>query len=194
MLALVCYWRPDTASARRLYGFSDALEDGDVVKAVEQVRHQRRGRTDMPPWLRALDGFALADAVQYDTCTVQDAAERAVLEALVDKLNARPDAPIACYADGADLIRQLRLRMLVCGMPGEWSADWESRVVDGSSWQPRALADEPEAFRALLALADEAVPFDPWVAPAAGWQAPVPCAQWTAQAEALLQWHRRGWL
>ncbi len=161
MQFLVPFWRPDPRSARRLYGFSDGLSDTDVVKAVEQVRHQRAGTTSMPPWLNALGGFALLEGQEEVARWVADADEKALLIKLAAALNAAGE-PVIVFAQAADLVKKLQLRFVVQQLSAEHVAGWAERFRDGAAWQPDALCREPEAADAILALASGRALYNPW--------------------------------
>lgn len=189
MLVLVPIWRMDVASARRLFGFSDTLTDGEVIKAVEQVRFQQRNHTEMPPWLQALAGFA--SVAEYDDSAVcfEDADEKSVLQHLITLIDASPDVPIVVFARAGDLVKQLRLRTVIHGLASAFSLDWASRFRDGGAWQPPALCGEPDAEAAILSLSTQGGEhvFQPWADDVQ--QADDACAR----ALAIRELYQRGW-
>ncbi len=162
MQFLVPLWRPDPVSARRLYGFSDGLSDADVIKAVEQVRHQRAGTTRMPPWLDALAAYAVLDVAAPKAQWVTHADERVLLQQLADTLNAVAEEPVIVFAQAAELVKKLKLRFLVQQLPAAATEGWTARFGDGAAWQSRELAQEPEAADAILALATGYDLYQPW--------------------------------
>lgn len=190
MHILVPIWRMDTASARRLYGFSEALSDDEVTKAIEQVRFQQRGSTVMPPWLQAFAGFACVgeydDAPQF----FEDGDEKALLMKLVERLDTDPEGPIIVFRDGAETAKQLRMRMLLHGLSSSFSQSWPARFTDGEAWQTRAFVGEPEAAAAVLSLATESGSelFEPWE------QTDMQAEQACAQALAIRELVLRGWI
>lgn len=188
VFALVPVWRTDTGSARRLYGFSEDLDDADIHKAVEQVRFQRQGEAQAPVWLKALSGFAWAQAQPENLRWVEHAQEREVLLALVAALDAHPDSTVLVFADAAGFLQRLRLRLLVQGLAANLFTNVEARLRDGSAWQPPGVAPEPEAAAAILSLATEQHCYDPWQSSGPGQQ------QACQQARALCELWQRGWL
>ncbi len=188
MHAFIPVWRADVSSARRLYGFSDKLSDEDVIKAVEQVRHQRAGTTRMSPWLLALSGYAWASTELARAQWVEDADERVVLRQLISDLQSNPASAVAVFAAAEDGVRQLRLRLLLQGMDASAAAGWATRFRDGSAWQPAALASEAESAAAILALATGRELYDPWQ------REPMNAEQACEQALALCELHRKDWI
>lgn len=188
MHVFVPVWRPDTSSARRLFGFSDALSDEDVVKAVEQVRHQRAGTTRMPPWLQALAGYAWLGANSDTARWVADTDESVVLRQLAKDLDDEEDTPIVVFDAADQLVKQLKMRLLVRQMPANLARNWGSRFRDGAAWQPIALASEHESADAILTLATGHELYNPWQ------QEPQAPAQACAQALALRELYKKDWI
>ncbi len=175
-------------SARRLFGFSDALSDEDVIKAVEQVRHQRAGTTRMPPWLQALAGYAWLDVSSDAARWVSDTDEARVLQQLAGDMGAEVDTPVVVFDDARQLVKQLKLRLLVQQMAASLARNWDARFRDGTAWQPATLASEHEAAEAILALATGHQLYNPWQQEAQA------SAQACAQALALRDLYKKDWI
>lgn len=188
VFALVPVWRTDTASARRLYGFSEDLSAADIHKAVEQVRFQRQGQAQAPVWLQALAGFAWAQAQPVGVHWVAQDKERDVLLALVQAFDQEPESSVLVFGGADQLLQRLRLRLLIQGLAPQMATNWDARLRDGGHWQPAALAQEPDAAAAVLTLATEQTCYDPWRTTGPDEQ------QACQQAQALCELWQRGWL
>lgn len=187
MHAFVPVWRVDTDSARTLYKFSDALDDDDVIKAVEQVRHQRAGTTQMPPWLQALAGYAWLPSGESQAQWVEHADEVCVLKQLLEHWQADASS-VAVFENADELSRQLRLRLLVKGFDGKQAQSGLARLCDGSAWQPHALSAEKESAAAVLTLATGRSVFAPWQTLS------LTSTQACEQALALAELHEKDWI
>ena len=184
MHALLPRWRPDAESARRLYGLSEALPAADVIKAVEQVLHQRTGSTQMPPWLLALDGFAWARRADEPAQWFSAASERELLLQLVQQMDQAQS--VAVFAQAAELARRLRLRCLIQGLAPAFSARWAEQLRDGEHWQPAGV--DTAAADQVLSLCGQHPCFEPWL------EGPPSSDQLCAQAQALSALYEQGWM